>query len=1036
MISAAEIRQCHSVEDVGRLFAGLGYPEDLLDLETQILFPGRPGSLRAHQLLATPLLGVVLLSGDGIQEAAAELILSFRRMNVAYKLVVVVLEIARRELLLVHCNEARQLRRMNVSLAAPSVAAVDRLNALAIRAGASPQEVRRIFERVIDREGLTQQFFQRFKRCVSVVDQALAASVQNEPPEVLSSQALLLLSRILFLYFIQRKGWLNGCRNFLGQHLDADLSENRSFFKATLRPLFFGCLNTPLSKRTGRARRLGRIPYLNGGLFQPSPLELRHPGLSLANEIWAEVLDSTFERFDFCIDESDQAGTHVDPEMLGRVFESLMEQTERTRSGSFYTPREIVDPFAERALLECLVPKLDEDRHLVEEVLTKGKWLGDRARAEAFRRRLDSMTVLDPACGSGAFLLSALRILERAYRATELVLDLPRHASLRSAIVARSLYGVDLKHEAVRLCELRLWLAIVSESSAEIEDVPPLPNLDRNIQQGNALLGPLDSFATGRPQTYAEWSYALQARKTLLAAYRSESPGDRPAVLRALRKSDLTLATQLLDRDIAADQSERDLLMQVPPTLFAGSSRSRPAREIVKLERRMAEKEQRLESIRRGDLDFFSFEIAFDHVFDGGGFDLVIGNPPWVRHQRLDPDTRALLADRYRSFSRQRTPGVSFTQPDLAVAFVERGLALVRQGGIAAMIVPSKLANASYAASLRAEISGKHELTAVFDWTGEGRKYFAADTFPMGILLRRGNRGPQQGIDVFSGSGIQHSGPPKIEATRRSAAWSLHSPAITGVLTRLSRSLPTMSESLGRSPIMGVKTGANHRFFLRELTFENGYAYESGSQQAIPIDRICRCVRGRDVRRWRAEASTWMRWPDGAAKGGRRSVGEENALTLAYVKPEHLGVKVAWKDISRGMQAVVLPETVRVGSHDIPLIPNQTLYMIDATSLDEAFVLCAILNSTVFNALAAAVCDRAKDFHFRYFASSLRNLPFPAFPMQPQRFSTLARLSRRAHQGCDLDEEIDGEVNALYGLQVAASEDLAQFVAERLRRDR
>lgn len=1032
MISAAGIQQCRSVEDVGALFTELGYAANPKDLDSQILFPGRHGSLRAHQLLATPILGLVLMSADEIGNSAEDLITSFRRTNVAYKLVVVVLELARRELAVVHRNEAGHLRRLRVSLEAPSAAAVDRLNALAVRKEATPAEIRRIFERVIDREGLTQQFFQRFKMCVSIVDEALAASVKTESPEALSSQALLLLSRILFLYFIQKKGWLDGSRNFLVQRLDADLGSDRSFFEATLQPLFFGCLNTPQRKRSARSRGLGRIPYLNGGLFQPSALEQRHRDLSLPNEVWTEVFESTFERFDFCVDESDLEGTHVDPEMLGRVFESLMEQTERARSGSFYTPREIVDPFTERALLESLVSKHDEDRPLVEQALGSGKAAFDHERAESFRRRLDSFTVLDPACGSGAFLLSALRVLEQAYRATEVALGLPRETSLRSQIVARSLYGVDVKHEAVRLCELRLWLAIVSESSGGIEDVPPLPNLDRNIQQGNALLGPLDSFAAGRRQTYAEWSYALQARKTLLTAYRSESPGDRPAALRALRKSDLTLAAQLLERDIAADQAERDLFMQIPPTLFSGASRIRPAREIEKLHRRMTEKRKRLELIRRGDLDFFSFEIAFDHVFDEGGFDLVIGNPPWVRHQRLDPETRALLADRYRSFNRPHASGVSFNQPDLAVAFVERGLALARRGGIAAMIVPSKLANASYAASLRGEIAGKHELLTVFDWTGEGRKYFAADTFPMGIVVRRESRTHEHVIEVVSGPEIQH-----LVATQPGAngAWLLHPPAITEILTRLRRSLPTMAESLGRAPIMGVKTGANHRFFLLELTFENGYAYEAGSDRAISIDDICRCVRGRDVRRWRAEASTWMRWPAGAAAGKGRGQPGDQALTLAYVKPEHLGVKVAWKDISRGMQAVVLPETVRVGAHDIPLIPNQTLYMIDATSLDEAFVVCAILNSTIFNALAASVCDRAKDFHFRYFASSLRNLPFPRFPVQPQRFASLARLSRRAHHGCDLDDEINREVSALYGLDSLAVAHLERFVADRLRRD-
>jgi len=295
VISAAGIQQCRAVEDVGALFTELGYAADPKGLDSQILFPGGDGSLRAHQLLATPLLGVVLLSGDEIGNAAEDLITSFRRRNVAYKLVVVVLELARRELSVVHRNDAGHLRRLNVSLEAPSAAAVDRLNALAVRKEATPPEIRKIFERVIDRENLTQQFFQRFKMCVSIVDEALAASVKTESPQTLSSQALLLLSRILFLYFIQRKGWLDGSRNFLVQRLDGDLSSGRSFFEATLRPLFFGCLNTPQPKRPAPSRGLGRIPYLNGGLFQPSAFELRHPDLSLPNEVWTEVFESTFE---------------------------------------------------------------------------------------------------------------------------------------------------------------------------------------------------------------------------------------------------------------------------------------------------------------------------------------------------------------------------------------------------------------------------------------------------------------------------------------------------------------------------------------------------------------------------------------------------------------------------------------------------------------------------------------------------------------------------------------------------------------------
>src|SRR6185436_2532317 len=163
---------------------------------------------------------------------------------------------------------------------------------------------------------------------------------------------------------------------------------------------------------------LGRMPYLNGGLFEPSLFEQRNRDLHLSNELLQRVLEEVFEKFDFRIDEGDAAGTHVDPEMLGKVFESLLAAGERAASGSFYTPKEIVDVLTERAITE---------------------WLGDGGV-----EKLATITIIDPACGSGAFLLSALGVIERLWRAKSS--DVPR--DLRRRIVANSLFGVDLKPEA------------------------------------------------------------------------------------------------------------------------------------------------------------------------------------------------------------------------------------------------------------------------------------------------------------------------------------------------------------------------------------------------------------------------------------------------------------------------------------------------------------------------------------------------------------------------------------------------------------
>src|SRR4029077_1325057 len=226
---------------------------------------------------------------------------------------------------------------------------------------------------------------------------------------------------------------------FLVDRLQSAIRGNCEFFSAVLLPLFFGCLNTPTAERDADACRLGNIPYLNGGLFDPSAFERAHPDIHLPNDLMRRVIDEVFERFAFSIDESDAAGTHVDPEMLGKVFESLMAADDRAASGSFYTPRPIVDVLTRRAIREwCGVG--DE-------------WTADRARDVL--QRLARITILDPACGSGAFLLSALRVIEELTRTAAAIVQIEPPEDLRQSIIERSLFGVDVKPEAVRLCELR-----------------------------------------------------------------------------------------------------------------------------------------------------------------------------------------------------------------------------------------------------------------------------------------------------------------------------------------------------------------------------------------------------------------------------------------------------------------------------------------------------------------------------------------------------------------------------------------------------
>ncbi|MFL6247434.1 MAG: hypothetical protein ACJ74H_15495, partial [Thermoanaerobaculia bacterium] len=270
-----------------------------------------------------------------------------------------------------------------------------------------------------------------------------------------------------------------------------------------------------------------------------------------------------------------------------------------------------------------------------------------------------------------------------------------------------------------------------------------------------------------------------------------------------------------------------------------------------------------------------------------------------------------------------------------------------------------------------------------------------------------------------------------------SSEWALVPPDIAALTRRLRNAHPTLAHSLGRKPFMGVKTGDNRSFFLEAKAIRGGHLITTDDVR-VPLSALCRCVRGRDLQRWTTTASQWMLWPprDGWRKPPRwlQRLAELRGLEpadfrLSFVRAEHVGIKVAWKDLSRGMAAAVLPDVVHVNEIAFPLVPNQTLYAIDAVSLDDAYVIAAILNSSIAGALLVGVAERAKDAHYRYFGRTIATLPWPQTSPEWER---LVRLSRRAHQQHDVMGELDAVVANLYGVSASELAALQAFVERRL----
>jgi hypothetical protein len=993
MLTAARLREYTGESGVLDLLRHLGYPVEVVDIDPRewrrggVTIPWN-GEARLRLIARLRRFDLFLLSGSSTEEAVREFLGSYRSYNIVTKSAVIYL--SGESLSIFDIGADRALRRLDVDLRHPSAHALDRLNLLS---RGEDDALPRIFDRALGREHVTREFFHRFRAAVRDVSAALGQSFPHEDSPAIDGEALLILSRLLFLSFVQEKGWLSGERRFLVDRLEHEMHRGREFFSGVLLPLFFGCLNTPLSERTLAARKLGRVPYLNGGLFEPSAFEQRHPQMHLPNALMQRVLEEVFEKFDFRLDEvnaeSDAVGTHIDPEMLGRVFESLMATGERVASGSYYTPKEIVDVLTERAITH---------------------WLGDGG-VEKLRR----ITVLDPACGSGAFLLSALGVIERLWR--ERASDVPR--DLRRRIVAQCLFGVDLKPEAVRLCELRLWLAIVSGSDAGIDRVEPLPNLDRNILQGNSLLSATDFLGDGRMDIYRDWLIALRAQSDLLERYRTSSRAQRPALYRIIRGNDQRLAAELLERTIERTEKELQVACAPQRDLF-GRAAPVDLERCRDLQERVVEARRMLEKAEEGTLDFFSFDVHFAPVMARGGFDVVVGNPPWVRNSRIEPRVKRMLSDRYALFRGGRD-GTAFHQPDLSVAFFERAQQLASPRGAVALLMPAKILNAAYAALLRRAAEGR--VVWIQDWSDDARRrrWFEADTFPLGIVMAM-ERGALPASETM---------------TLVDTNWALLPADVAAILTRLRGSFPAMADALQRRPFMGVKTGDNRSFFL-DVEKVNGASIVTADGIRIPFSALCRCVRGRDLRRWSGGDSRWMLWPP--ANGWpvvprwlehlaqARNL-DPRDFRLAFVRPEHVGIKVAWKDLSRGMAATVLPDVVHIGEHAFPLIPNQTLYAIDAVSIDEAYVFAAMLNSTIAGALLVSVAERAKDAHYRYFGRTVAAMPWP--DLEPE-WDRLVRLSRRAHRGVDLSSDIDAAVARLYRVTGEELTVLAAFLGRRL----
>jgi len=868
---------------------------------------------------------------------------------------------------------ARQLR---FPLMRPSAVAAEILGGLAPRPDDTPVSLSLRVADTLAEEGLTRRFFREFTRLHERAADALSG-VPRAGPDDRRDLALVILTRVLFLYFVQSKGWLAGRSDFLPSLLDTALRAGRPFHRTAFEPLCFGALSTPIGARAGAARALGDVPFLNGGMFERHALERRFPEAALPDAMWRALFDELFERFHFTVRERDDDA--IDPEMLGRVFEGLMARDRRRHSGTYFTPR----PLLRRAVALAL-------HHALQ-------WKD----ADAVR----AIRILDPAVGSGAFLLEALVQLE-AVRA-ERCPDEPR-ASRRRAIVRDCLFGVDLDPMAVRLAELRLWLAMVTESDAAWDAVAPLPNLDLNLRQGDSLVSPLD-LAGGAPAP------ALSRRLRAVAERRTEyfaATGRHKASLaRRIRADERAIAVATTDAGISTLTAKLSDAASVGRDLFGrrGERTESTARRVATWRRHRRELlSARRRLVEDDALPFFAYDVHFGDILAGGGFDVVLGNPPWVRGERLTPSMRTLLMARYRSF-RATAPGRSgFSHlPDLSVAFVERALSLARPDGIVTLILPAKLLRAGYAGPLRALLRDSATVLHLEDRAHGAPSGFAATVFPMILALRRRRPEIAEPLTVtlacagMAVGGMLRQGDLPLARDDPRSPWIALPDGLNGALRAALAAGPSLARQF--RPRLGVKTGANE-IFVR------------------PPDRVhelpaaCRrpALLGRDIAPFAATPSAFVLSALDDAGRVLREVPQEvrfylgpHAGTLArradarrvppwaLFRTDLLQSRwvVLWRDIAPRLEAVAIDSQVA----DAP-VPLNTCYGVAVPDAYTAHWLSAWLNSRPIRAVACALAERAGGGAFRFSAATVGALPLPRRTDHPD-VRALAAVARTAHRG-------------------------------------
>jgi hypothetical protein len=830
-------------------------------------------------------------------------------------------------------------RRMTIDAEGASRTIREQLVKIVVMPGDTPVQVAGNVRDAFDVEAVTKKFFRAFVD-VFLAFKAAIAETPGLSPEQVRLEAQTLLDRLIFLYFIQRRGWLAGDKRFLYNAFSREHAakpDENSYYSSFVAGLFLALSNKELN-----AEYPHRVPFLNGGLFDLDPFERTAASwrIKVPNRVFAKAFEDLFERYNFTVREDTPLDQEVaiDPEMLGKVFESLILEGEKANSdddlrhatGSYYTPREVVHFMSRQAIASYLrsqfakaYPQQAEDPWLpprmnpwrakdkVALLLSPGEFdyatKEDLAQVRAaltvgeaqfLKNAVLRLRVLDPAVGSGAFLIGALHELVNIVKVLDYCLDGPverdpnYHYRLKRDAIGQGLYGVDIQEQAVRIAELRLWLSLavdyvpkqtVSGQQGSIDDVssiPTLPNLSYQVREGDTLSDQLFGIHINTRvnavlddnRTSRLLEPSIRRYRDLKASFFRESDALEKAKLEfQLTGLRLELAKALLEAEVKRSSVADNLFgrrSRAQQALAEQNAQARAALRQVEALQALAQEAagpgepgkmtSRLAKLRAELGSSFIWDVDFADIKADGGFDIVLANPPYLRQEAID----SLLGSGAKRRLQALYPRVGTGTADLYVYFYKRGFELLKVGGVLCFISSNKFMRAGYGEKLRAFLTGQEgegnpkevTLHTLIDF-GD-LPVFDATTYPMILIAEK--RTPQENtapriLTVTNLENlpnfeqyVEEQAKPLAQKRLSRSGWGLSDPEVLDLLDRLRAAGPTLGEFVQGKFYYGIKTGLNEAFVIDRARRDELIAANPRSAEIIkPF------LRGRDVKQWR-----------------------------------------------------------------------------------------------------------------------------------------------------------------------------------------